>query len=83
MFKPYFSLGFQERLFIVVPRVTEMQRCSDTRRLGARAEMRESLCERALGQCSLILTPTDSEFHWGHWERAIANELSNRVEKIS
>lgn len=62
MFKPYFSLGFQERLFIVVPRVTEMQRCSDTRRLGARAEMRESLCERALGQCSLILTPTDSEF---------------------
>jgi len=36
-------------LFIAVPRVTEMQRCStsDTRRQGARAEMRESVCERA------------------------------------
>jgi len=61
-------------LFIAVPRVMEMQRCStsDTRRLGARAEMRESVCERALGQCSLILT------HWGHWQKASANELSNR-----
>ncbi len=66
MFRPYFSLGFQYSLFIVAPRLAGIaaEKAGLTRGVLARAETRDSVCERALGQFGLILTPSliQSEF---------------------